>query len=507
MAIQFKSVDFEWPDGQPVFKNLDLSLEAHRKYGLIGPNGIGKSTFARLAQGALTPTDGTILKEVRVSYFDQFETPPDSSVEEYLSGLWASVSPSDTPTAETLQGSLDFATPCPRLSGGEWTRVRLLKQLAAGSDFVVLDEPTNNLDHQARECVLAFARTTAKGLLVISHDRELLGLMDSILELSNQGLAVFGGNWAFYESEREKERARLAAALVKARAERDRAKNEQSAKLASQEKRMRRGAKTGPKAGIPRILLGGRKRKAQETLGKLRQATDVKFDGKVGATRAAYENLKTDPIIYADFPETSIPSSKLVFEASHLNFEYEGTNHKLWKTDVSFILKGPAHLRVTGRNGSGKTTFLNLLMKPHLLKGRREGDVRLGEIPYGLIDQQTAGLDEKRTVFANVSATTRKSSAEIRNSLAQFLFPGRKADQIVSTLSGGERLRTQLAQILLADPTPQLLILDEPTNNLDIANLEFLETALSKYEGALIVVSHDSVFLESIGVTDELSLD
>ena len=249
MAIILKSVDFEWPSGHSIFKNLNLSLESDQKYGLVGPNGIGKSTLAKLIQGELAPTGGTIQKNSHVSYFKQFENPPDLQVEDYLSELWLNLSPADKDTVAVLQGKIFFESSCRNLSGGEWTRVRLLKQLAIGADFIILDEPTNNLDRQARAGILDFVRLTPRGILVISHDRELLGQVDSVLELSNQGLSIYGGNWSFYEAERERERTRLYGNLERARNEKDKAYCEKTEKLNSQDKQMRQAKKSAPKLG------------------------------------------------------------------------------------------------------------------------------------------------------------------------------------------------------------------------------------------------------------------
>lgn len=507
MAIVFTSVDFEWPNGNKVFTGLNFSLEEGGKYGLIGPNGAGKSTLARLAQGRLAPSAGRIKKDLQVAYFEQVEVPPAVPVSEYLSGLWAGLAPSEAATAAALQKNIDQSASCAALSGGEWTRVRLMKCLAAGADFIVLDEPTNNLDRQARASVLEFVRLTRRGLLLISHDRELLGEADAILELSNKGLAVFGGNWEFYEGERGRERARLAGELEQAARERDKAAGERADKLRAQEKRMRKGQKAAAKGGTPKILLGLKKMNAQKTLGKIRASADEGMQEKADAARAAYERQKTDPVIYAEFPETALPASKLVFSARNLNFRYAGARGNLWAQNICFEMHGPARIAVSGRNGSGKTTLLNLLTGFRELDGQISGELKLGGVAYGFVDQHSALLDEELRVLENVRRGSLKTEAEARNLLAQFLFQGDKALQRVATLSGGERLRASLAKILLADPAPQLLILDEPTNNLDIVNLEFLEAALARFRGAILVISHDLTFLKGIGVSGELRLE
>jgi ATPase subunit of ABC transporter with duplicated ATPase domains len=382
-----------------------------------------------------------------------------------------------------------------------------LRLLSNDADFIILDEPTNHLDRKARESVLDFVRRTTKGLLVISHDRELLGTVSSILELSSHGITIYGGHWDDYEAEREAERSRLIQAKDNAENERDRAQHERARKLESQAKRMRKAKHATPQAGLPKILLGARKRAAERTLGKLQTSSRVELEKKVEAARTAFSNLKTDPEIYAEFPETFLPAGKLVFQAVDLNFQYEESSQNLWKENLSFLMNGSTRVSIEGENGSGKTTLLHLIAGHQLPRGDVLGTLKRGNVHYGLIDQNANLLDPMRTVFENAYESTQKSVIETRNLLAQFLFAGKKADQRVSTLSGGERVRAALAKVMISDPAPQLLILDEPTNNLDTVNLEFLEEALSRFQGAMIIVSHDVTFLEKIGLTDVLRLE
>lgn len=503
MPIHLIAVSFAWPNGAQVCTDITLTLHAHKKYGLVGPNGIGKSTLAWLIEGRLAPSAGTIKRDVTVAYFEQVEAPPSISVAEYLTDLWLHVTPAEQSIVDILQGEIDFSVPCLQLSGGEWTRVRLLHQIAVGADFIILDEPTNNLDRASRESVIEFVTCTTRGLLIISHDPELLERVDAIIEFSNQGLTTFGGNWSFYKTERDRERDRLRSALEKAQHERECTQREEQKKVVSQEKRQRQGKKSW-KTGMPKIIAGHRERQAERTLGRLAKGANEQIEKTATQARTAFENLKHDQTIYARFPESKIHASKLVFDAQLLNFTYENATQPLWQRPISYTMRGPARLAIAGRNGAGKTTFVYLLTGYKRCLGQVSGTIRLGDLAYGLVDQHTDVLAAEKTVFETVSATSKQPDAVVRNVLAQFLFPGSKADQVVSTLSGGERLRAALAKVLLAHPTPQLLILDEPTNNIDLANRAFLETALKNYEGALIIISHDQPFLEAIGVTDVL---
>lgn len=506
MAITFNAVSFSWPDGSSVFEDLSFSLDEKAKYGLVGANGIGKSTLAKLIVGSLQPTAGTISKNVSVAYFSQAETPSDVPVAEYLADLYLHAKTDEMAVITLLQGDIDFSRSCTSLSGGEWTRIRLLHQIALGADVIVLDEPTNNLDRVAREQVSSFVHMTRRGLLIISHDRELLEQVDSILELSTQGIKTFGGNWSFYAEQRDRERERLQTTLERAQQERDRVRRQEREKQLMQEKRMQRGQAAADKSGMPKIVAGAKKRQAEQTANKLAAAASQRVSEAASQARQAFEAQKTDQVIYASFPDASIHASKLVFEVRDFNFTYEGAERPLWKHPISFSLRGPRRLHIAGGNGVGKTTFVHLLTGDAEGGGITQGTLTFGNLPYGFLDQHARILDDRQTVLENMLATTRRSEVEIRNILAQFLFPGEKAEQLVSTLSGGERLRAGLAKILLAEPTPQLLILDEPTNNLDLANIEFLERALTAYKGALIVISHDTRFLDAIGITDTLEL-
>jgi ATPase subunit of ABC transporter with duplicated ATPase domains len=276
--------------------------------------------------------------------------------------------------------------------------------------------------------------------------------------------------------------------------------------LARQDKRSRHGKLRAQRQDVSKEIISELKRKAQITSSKLDRKTSdaqAKFESSL---RESLDAIKAKPQIYAEFPDTEIPASKLVFQAENLNFRFHGAPAPLWATPINLAVKGPLKVAVTGGNGAGKSTFLKLLTGEPKLTGEMSGSLKLGNLDYRFIDQSLEMIDRSKSVLENASFASSKNHALIRNLLAQFLFTGDQVNQIAGTLSGGEKLRMALAMSLLADPVPQLLILDEPTNNIDITNLEFMEAALEKFKGALIVVSHDTTFLEHIGINCWLHL-
>lgn len=502
MTIIFKNVGFEWPNGKSIFTRLNLSLESNT-YGLVGPNGIGKTTLARLLSGELFPTEGEILSgKESVYYFEQDEGPENISIMEYL----ASASVFEEPLYLSFLKDLPFDQQCSSLSGGEWSRVRLVKAAGSGASFIILDEPTNHMDQEGRKAVHDFVEFYSGGILIISHDRELLEKVDQVLELSSHGLSLYSGRWSDYLEWRDIERESLQHDLEIAKKKRIASELERREKLGKQSKRQREGKKRAKKGGMPRIILGGMKRRAQATMGKLDKSTTEKLDGAVKEAWEAYQKLKVDPVMFAELPQINLPHGKLVMEADKFNFRFKGAEKNLWKENLNFLAKGACRVGILGSNGSGKSTLLQL-MNGKDLEGETTGTLTLGAVEARFLDQDYSLLDKEKSIMENVQKKSDMNDVELRNFLAMFLFPGEAVYQKVSQLSGGEKLRAALAGVLLASPPANVLILDEPTNNLDIPNIEFLESLLREYQGALIVVSHDKEFVDNLELDQIISLD
>lgn len=492
-VVSASGISLELPNGRELFKNLSFSIDDGLN-ALVGPNGVGKTSLARLLASELSPTRGVIRTQGPITLFSQLELPKPITVVEQLALFygWSEL-------GEELLAGIDRHTLCTQLSGGEWMRVRLACSL--DEQFIILDEPTNNLDRAARQMFQRFLRGRRGGALLISHDRACLNLCDQIFELSNHGLSRYGGGFADYLEEKEREQQSAAAALHLAKRKRTAAQLEQAELRARQEKRTRRGALKAARGGMPKIILGSRKSNAQTTSGKLDVASSQRWDAAVRSAHEAFARLKVDPAMYAEFSGTAIAAQKVVAEASNFNI-WRG--RWLYREDLVFSWRGGLKLSVRGGNGTGKSTLLRALAGE---KFTSRGELRPGALTTAWIDQPLASLNDEQTVFESIVAVSSRNESEIRSGLASFLFPGDKAFQRVASLSGGERLRVALAQAFLGSVTPELLMMDEPTNNLDLTNINFLEGLLQNFRGALIVVSHDDIFLERCGVNEQLTLD
>lgn len=490
--IHVSDVSFELPNGRTLFHNINFTLNPQLT-ALVGPNGVGKTTLAKIIAGIVDPTHGHVNSHAPIVLLSQREKAEDIPVFEYLSTHY-----SWSLLGENLLEGIDRESLCSTLSGGQWMRVRLASSI--DNQFLILDEPTNDLDREARRFILSFLREYPYGALIISHDRECLGLCEEVLELSNRGLSKYGGGWELYEETKSRERGSLEANLQLAKRERDESLAHRLEMLEKQDKRNRRGKEQAKKGGIPKILLGGRKRRAQVTSGKVDSETLGKLNQEIQSVYEAYNEIKIDPVIYADLVGKEIPNQKLVAEASDFNIRYVSW---VYHSDLNFSWKGNIRLAIKGGNGSGKSTLIKAILGQDF---ETRGELKRGELRTLYVDQACSVLDESKSVFENVRRVSEMDDKEIRNGLAKLLFFGDSVFQEVRSLSGGERLRAALACGLLSTDKPELLILDEPTNNLDLGNINFLEKLLSEFKGALILISHDDIFLDECGVKEEIVL-
>jgi ATPase subunit of ABC transporter with duplicated ATPase domains len=527
--VRAESIAWQSPTGQPVLDQVTLAL-AREKTGLVGSNGSGKTTLARILAGSLALTGGSVSRTGRIALLPQDFTPlADRSVAQALgvqhkldalARLSAGAAlPGDLETLdddwaletciEAVFHSLGLAhvelnRAMGTLSGGETTRVVLASLFLQRPDLLILDEPTNNLDRESRQSLYEAVRGWSGGLLVVSHDRELLNLMDRIVELSPHGLRSYGGNFDLYTAQRNTEAAAAERELEQAAKELRKTRREAQAARERQEKRNSRGKKSRDKVGLGKMALNARRQSSEQTSARLAGTFDARISDQRETVAAAQARVEERRELDIALSPVQLPAGKMVLELEEVSFRHAaGTRPLLERFNLRVV--GPERLAVVGPNGSGKSTLLQLIL------GKLQptaGQVRLGVTRVSCLDQKADLLDGQRSVLENFRLwNPGLSETTCRLTLARFLFWTDAVHRRSDTLSGGERLRAALACVLTGVNPPELLLLDEPTNHLDLASLANLEQALRLYSGALLVVSHDRIFLNNIGVQRSVALE
>lgn len=527
--LTLQKITYTHPDKETLFSGIDFIAHKGEKIAIVGNNGSGKSTLLKLIANRLTPASGTIATTAVLYYVPQVlgqyhdQTVADAlhiaskflALKEILDG---NVTESNL---ETLGDNWDIDERCREalntwnlegvnpdtlmsaLSGGQQTKVLLAGITLHQPDLVLLDEPTNHLDRSTRIRLYDWIKTTSTTIIVVSHDRELLNLMGRIAEISGGEISNYGGNYDFYLEQKQTENEALhneihnkELALKRVRTK-ERDTNERQQKLDA------RGKGKKEKSGVARIMLNTLRNNAENSSAKLREAHADKTREITDELRNLRRELPGIDKMDFDFKDSGLHKGKLLFEAEHLNFCY--TDKNVWDNNLSFKITSGERIALKGDNGSGKSTLIKLLtasLEP------KQGKLHRVTKNIVYVDQDYSYLDDSLTVFqqAEKANTDALPEHEIRMRLNRFLFPNSSIDKPCSTLSGGERMRLVLCCITLPQTAPEVLILDEPTNNLDIQNTEILTIAVNQFKGTLVAVSHDGVFLNSIGIERDIIL-
>lgn len=520
--LTLESVSWQLPDGRLLFSDLDETFDA-RPTGLVGRNGVGKSVLAQLLAGRLAPTRGRCLRSGSVAWLpQQIDVPPQATVAD-LAGVGEAaaalqrIEQGSSAVAdfeavgerwqlfEHLQAELERLqlygvsadTPVGRLSGGQRMRVALAGAFLSNADFLVLDEPSNHLDARGRHLLREQLRRWTRGLLLVSHDRTLLGDMQRIVELSPLGLRSHGGNYDFYAARRQKERNQALETLQQRRHQRRRGEQVLREQQEQRDRRTARGNKQAAHSNQAPILLGRQKQRAQDSAGKAhlqQQQQRQRLDEQV--RQAAAEVDVSAPVVLLPSVGTgSAPERIAVLENVVLPF-LDGA-----LANIDLLLRRGERLALTGPNGSGKSVLLRVLA------GRLQplcGNVQVN-VSQAWLDQHLALPMADATVMAQLQQVNPTlTEAEVRTRLVLLgLEPG-QAVQPVAALSGGERMKLAFACALYAQPPAQLLLLDEPANHLDLEAMQALEAMLRTWPGTLLVAAHDEAFLHGIGISGRL---
>lgn len=521
-CLRLEGLSYVLPDGRTLFSDLDETFD-HRPTGLVGRNGVGKSVLAQILAGQLLPTHGRCLRTGSVRYLAQQVSPPGNATVASLAGVQhtldaltrieaGSTAPDDFDAVggdwdvrQRLQQALernglshlDAGTTADTLSGGEAMRVALVGAMLSDADFLILDEPSNHLDRPARQALIEQLRQWPRGLLVLSHDRALLDTMQRIVELSSLGLRSYGGNYSFYAQCRTDERQHAIEQLEQRKLDRKRQQQSMRDQRERQERRQARGSREGKTANQARILLGGQKARSEVSAGKLRQqqaASQADLDQRV---REAARQVEDEACITLHAVPVAQAAHRRVAELDAVALPFVAGATR----SISLVVTGQQRVGVVGPNGCGKSTLLKTLAGQ---LAPLAGVCRCAaETVY--LDQQMANLDPERSVLTQMQAANGTAAeGNLRMMLAHLGLDAQKIIAPSGALSGGERLKAALACTLYADPPPQLLLLDEPSNHLDLPSTQALEAMLGSYQGALVVVSHDDAFMGGLALTDRL---
>jgi ATPase subunit of ABC transporter with duplicated ATPase domains len=521
-AIVVDDLTFAWPDGQVLFEGLGFAVGPGRT-ALIGANGSGKSTLLRLIAGELAPTRGSVRVAGSLGHLRQDLTLDAGLPVEEVLGIartrralraieagaiaaepFAAVG-DDWDVEERARATLDglglahlgLDRRVGEVSGGEAVLLGLATQLLRRPAVLLLDEPTNNLDLAARRRLYDAVVAWPGVMLLVSHDRALLELVDQVAELRDGAVRWYGGNLSAYEQAVAAEQEAAERLVRTAASDVRRQQRELGAARIKLDRRRRYGQKMWDSKREPKIIMGARKRQAQVAAGKHRATHEENLEHARERLTEAQQAVRDDEEIRVDLPATAVPPGRGLLTV-------RGVRLRGGVLVDDLEVRGPERIALLGANGAGKTTLLETIaggLAP-------EAGVVARAVPLRYLPQRLDLLDEQATVVANVARLAPGVSGNaVRARLARFGFRGDRADQVAGTLSGGERFRATLAALLLASPAPQLLLLDEPTNNLDMASLRRLEEALAAYRGALLVASHDLPFLRTIGITRWLRLD
>lgn len=527
--LNLQGASYIHANGDLLFSDLNLTINKYEKIALIGHNGAGKSTLLKILAGKLKPTAGHIKTESTPYYvpqlfgqFNDFTIAQALQIEDKLKALSEILNGEVTDEniiilnddwtieercAEALSywrlEDLDLNQKMESLSGGQKNSVFLAGIAIHHPHIVLLDEPTNHLDLEGRNRLYDYIRSTKATLVVVSHDRTLLNQIEKVCELGQRGITLYGGNYDFYTAQKKIENEALNNDLkAKGKALR-KAKEVEKESLERQQKLDARGKKKQEKAGLPTISMNTLKNNAEKSTAKLKGVHAEKLDhisSELGKLRSVLPDTDKMKI---GFNKATLYKGKSIVEAKELNFAFR--DQLLWKEPISFQVFSGERYAIKGRNGSGKTTLIKLIL------GQLQpstGILNQAGISSMYIDQDYSLIDNQLTVYEQAqhynSGALQEHEVKIR--LNRFLFDKTDWDKLCSALSGGEKMRLMLCSLTISNQSPDLIILDEPTNNLDIQNIEILTSAINEYQGTLLVISHDEYFLDQVQVEHTIHL-
>ncbi|MCC9065171.1 ribosomal protection-like ABC-F family protein [Flavobacterium piscisymbiosum] len=527
--LTLQNISYKHNNSDLLFDNIGFTVNNHEKIALIGNNGVGKSTLLKIIAGELKPSNGDLRVSSHPYYIPQIfgqynhftiaealrvhdklkalkEILVGNVTEENLNVLnddWTIEERCSNALKYWQLSDLDLNEKIENLSGGQKTKVFLAGILIHEPELVLLDEPSNHLDKATRELLYHFITSTNSSLIIVSHDRKLLNLLNTVYELSKRGITIYGGNYDFYAEQKQVENNALNQDLQSKEKALKKAKEKERETLERQQKLDARGKKKQEKSGVARIMMNTLRNNAENSSSKLKSVHVEKIDGISKELREIRSALPDIDQMKFGFDDSGLHKGKILFKANAINFSYK--DQLLWKKDLNIEILSGERIALKGSNGSGKTTLIKIILGK---LNPKSGTVYSPQNKSVYIDQDYSLINNELKVYDQAQQFNGSGleEHEIKMRLNRFLFHKEYWDKPCNALSGGEKMRLMLCCLTINNESPDIIVLDEPTNNLDIQNVEILTAAINEYQGTLIVVSHDESFLEQINIQKSILL-
>ncbi|MCE7057049.1 ATP-binding cassette domain-containing protein [Algoriphagus sp. AGSA1] len=527
--LVLQNISYTHPNKNLLFDNINLTVRNHDKIALIGNNGSGKSTLLKLIANELQPLGGQLIVETEPYFVPQIFGQYNhltigqalkvenklNALQEIISGKvseenfttldddWTIEERCNEALRHWQLTNLNLSQKMETLSGGQKTKVFLAGISIHQPELVLLDEPSNHLDIAGRQLLYDFIQSTQGTLILVSHDRKLLNLLGKVAELSKRGITIYGGNYDFYTEQKQIENNALNQDLQSKEKALRKAKEKERETLERKQKLDSQGKGKQEKAGVARIMMNTIRNSAENSTSKMKGVHAEKIGGIKEELQELRSALPDIDKMKFGFDNSALHKGKILFKADEINYSY--SNQPLWKDNLSFQITSGERFVLKGLNGSGKTTLIKIIL------GQLEtqtGTVYRADNKAVYIDQDYSLIDNQLKVYEQAQQFNVSSlqEHEIKIRLNRFLFTKDDWDKPCSALSGGEKMRLILCCLTISNQSPDIIILDEPTNNLDIQNIEMLTTAINGYQGTLIVVSHDETFLEETKIEQTIQL-
>lgn len=531
MGLKVHGLSYIHPNKDILFQDISFSISSGEKCAIVGDNGVGKSTLLSIIAGDATAAAGSVSCDtspyIIPQHFGQFNDKTVAGalgVENKLKALSSilggnasiedfTVLNDEWDIQERLQEAFDrweighvtHDMFMGNLSGGEKTKVFLAGLSIFNPSIILMDEPSNHLDSRGRALLNEFIQRANHTLIIVSHDRTLLNMLSSIYELSPSGMHYYPMSYNEYKETVDMKRAVIESRLQSQQKELVKAEKSAQKVMERQQKHASRGEKQSSKKCLARISQGNLRNKSESSTGRLTKIHQEKVHAIKQDVNDIQASIARQSAIQVVIGNSQLYENKQLLDLVNVTQKYPDRDTMWSHSPLNLSIYSGERIWLQGNNGCGKSTLLKLItgeLQP------TDGYVKRS-IPFNVIylDQEYSFLNDSLTVYEQLeSINGKKPEHELKMLLTRFQFPASTWDKKCSNLSGGERMKLSLCCLLVYEKAPDMIIADEPTNNIDISSMDILAATLKNYSGTLLIVSHDELFVKDIGITRTISI-